>query len=120
MKHPARSVLQHSSALADRTVWLAVTGSVAAVETTFALATETTSTIHAKLQGEAAAAEGAQVAVEARRAHVELAAARPCLLPLGPPAARPRDRSLQRANHPPRRHERAYPRHQKRNRALGR
>ncbi|MEC9354401.1 MAG: flavoprotein, partial [Candidatus Thermoplasmatota archaeon] len=33
MKHPARSVLQHSSALADRTVWLAVTGSVAAVET---------------------------------------------------------------------------------------
>ena len=33
MKHPARSVMQHSSALADRIVWLAVTGSVAAVET---------------------------------------------------------------------------------------
>ena len=32
MKHPARNVTQRSTALADRTVWLAVTGSVAAVE----------------------------------------------------------------------------------------
>ena len=32
MKHPARNVAQHSTALTDRTVWLAVTGSVAAVE----------------------------------------------------------------------------------------
>ena len=32
MKHPARNVAQRSTALTDRTVWLAVTGSVAAVE----------------------------------------------------------------------------------------
>ena len=32
MKHPSRNVAQRSTALADRTVWLAVTGSVAAVE----------------------------------------------------------------------------------------
>ena len=32
MKHPARNVEQRSPALAGRTVWLAVTGSVAAVE----------------------------------------------------------------------------------------
>ena len=32
MKHPARNVTQRSPALAGRTVWLAVTGSVAAVE----------------------------------------------------------------------------------------